>query len=283
MARTNTRTKKRNWLRFDSPEAYADFIAHDVPRSTWNRQDNFCGERMDAALGYLRNGHTKYLDAAQRIMSQLGDAQVFTSSVPVLRADVAGIIPNVPGLLAGHPQGMFARHFEESPSLAAPMSLYVETTVSAAVSHDQLIKRGVAMMAFTLAMEAMRPVDLYTVSFCSHSSAPGEYGVVCKIASRPMDIGRAVYMLTDPSFNRRLAFTAWGHLSGTGDSHDSFPWITSGGPSDGDYVNKIREIIGLEPDDVFIKGGYITDKLMLSDPVQWVKNMIAQHGGAKDE
>lgn len=280
--RTVNPNRKNHWIFFDSPEEYADYLENTVPRSTRNRQDSFCGDPFDTAIGYLKNGHTANLAAAQKIMDELGDAQVFTTQSPSIRPDVVGMVPNVPGLLSGHPQGMLARYWEESPSLAAPMSLFVEVTVSAGVSHDQLIKRGIAMLAFALVMETVRPVDLYTVSFVSHSSNPGKFGTIVKIASRPMDIGRAVYMLTDPSYNRRLAFTAYGHLSGTGDSHDSFPWI-NGSPSNPDYVDKMRDMLEMQPDDVFIKGGFLTDKLMLNDPVQWVKNMVAQHGGMKDE
>ena len=58
----------------------------------------------------------EHLPRLARIMDKLGTNEIFSISTPMLRADVAGIIPNVPGLIAGHPQGMFARHFEEGSS-----------------------------------------------------------------------------------------------------------------------------------------------------------------------
>lgn len=282
-------SKHINWRRFDSPEEYADYCER-LPRSICyyndtNRpsKDEFGGVDIPIACKYLRNGCTENLDEARKIMDQMGNENLFSMSVPMLRADVQGIIPNVPGLLAGHPQGMFARHIEETPALNAPLTVYFEASVSAGIDHDTLVRRGVAALAFVLAMEVIRPVDLYITCLWSHSQRAGVYGSVVRVPSRPMDLGRATYMMTDPSFYRRLAFSAVNDMSGTNSTKCSKPWVMDSGPTNKNYIPYMRELLDMQPDDIFIKGGYLLDRNMTDNPVQWVKDMIAQHGGNKDE
>ena len=39
----------------------------------------------------------------------------------------------------------------------------------------------------------------------------------------------------------------------------------------------------MEPDDIFICGGYLLDKVMLNNPVQWVKDMVTKHANQEKE
>jgi hypothetical protein len=271
-----------NWRRFESPEEFGDYLK-TIPSNLWSTSsEDFAGVQLPQAIDYLQKGNVHNLEAAQKIMHELNTDDLFSVNVPVLRPDVVGIIPNVAGLVAGHPQGMFARHFEELPSLNAPLTVYIETTTSAGVPTQHLINRGIATLAFVLAMETIRPVDLYTVSIGSHSRRDGIYGAVVKIASRPMDIGRAVYMLTDPSYGRRIFHSMSNEMSGTNQRCGVGPWCF-GSPSSDNYVPQMRKLLDMQPEDVYLKGGYLTDKLMLTNPIQWVKDMVAKHSNQTEQ
>lgn len=265
--------------RFDSPEEYAAYLK-PLPEAPGLHDRYWAGGAKSIGVEKLISGDNSRLAQAQAIIDKLDLAHIFSNDVPVLEPTVAGFIPNVPAAIAGHPESMFRRGFVESPSILAPLTMYIETTVSAGVTQEQLIARGVAVLAFVLAMETIRPVDLYTVSLISHNSRLGVYGAVTKIASRPMDVGRAVWMLTDPNYARMLLFTSAGEQHGL--DLDSGPWCFNSNPQDDIYVSKMRETLALQPDDVFMKGGYLFDKLMLTDPVAWVSKMISEHSGKQE-
>lgn len=266
--------------RFDSPEDYADYL-RNCREDVGIHDPRWAGGSLSHGIDKLINGDTIRLAQAQAILDKLDLAAVFSNDIPVLEPCIAGFAANVPAAIAGHPQAMFHRGFVESPSVMAPLSVYVETTVSAGVTQDQLVKRGVAVLAFCLAMELVRPVDLYCVSLISHDSRPGVWGAVTKIQSRPMDIGRAVWMLTDPNYARRCLFT--GATQQHGKQLDRGPWCFNSNPSADGYVANMRDILGMDADDVFMKGGYLFDTLMLNDPVAWVRKMIEQHSNKQGE
>jgi len=269
--------------RFDSPEVYADYLKA-IPAHYQNQDEqDWAGEGFNGAVNRLINGDTSRLAQAQAIIDKLDLAHIFSNDVPVLTPSIAGFIPNVPAAIAGHPEAMFRRGFVDSPSVLAPLTVYVECVASGGVTQDQLIARGVAVLAFVLAMEVIRPVDLYIALPHSHSRRPGVYCPVIKIQSRPMDLGRAVFMLTNPCFARRMFHTAINDLSGCGMKCGQGPWAWNSNPTDPKYEQHVRDLLQMQPEDVFMKGGYLTDQLMLTNPIEWVKKMIEKHRGSQDE
>lgn len=258
--------------RFDSPEAYGDWL-EQIPQEYVNMfdSDSFYGHSYKEALSKLYSGDTSQLDAAKQVMDQLQIDDLVSELQSTLVPTIAGFIPNVPALVAGHPEGMFKRQYIESPNVVTPLTVYVDVIVSGGLTHTELIKRGVACLAFVLAMETIRPVDLYTVQ-CTTGRSDKAYITTTKIASRPMDLGRAVWMLTNPSYARRLAFTGCSYLTGRFAGGWAF-----GGPSNNYYEKGMRKALEMLPTDVFIKGGHLYDDLMLTNPVKWVRKMVEQH------
>lgn len=275
-------SRPTNVRHFDSPEAYADWL-ETIPRHLHSDSPvSFAGAWLSEGVKILRAGNTDRLEDARAIMDKLDVEGLISSSMPILQSSIAGMVPNIPNAISGHPEAMFSRGYIESPNLTTPLNVYVETTVSSGISQQELINRGVAILAFVLAMEVVRPVELYIALPHSHSRRPGVYCPVIKIASRPMDLGRAVWMLTDPCFARRLFHTAINELSECGMQCSVGPWCW-GSPMTSNYETNFRELLDMQPEDVLLKGGYITDQIMLTDPVQWVKNMIAKHRGDVNE
>ena len=58
--------------------------------------------------------------------------------------DITGVLPNIPAYLAGHPQAMRRRTRIEFDS--APITIYADVFVSCAFKHEQIIKRGSAVL-----------------------------------------------------------------------------------------------------------------------------------------
>lgn len=239
----------------------------------WPEHDNWAGDRSTVGFEKMERGDTEYLSAAQAIMDKLMISDIFSYEAPILTPSVVGYIPNVPAAISGHPEAMYNRGFIESPSIIAPLNIYVETTLSAGLSQSELTARGVATAAFALAMETIRPVSLYALTIASHQYNPGTYGAIVKIASKPMDLGRATWMLASPTYSRRfrnlcINWQAERFRSGSG------PWAFNSSPGEAGYDNHMRKLLDMAPDDVFIKGGYLFDSLMITDPVTWVKAMV---------
>lgn len=267
--------------RFDSPEDYAAHLernckgyVHDYGGDDWQGYD------WNKALRVLREGDLTNVAAAEKIIADMHDANIFSSGIPLPVRSVVGYSPCVPAAITGHPRSMYTRNRSETLSLNSPISIYVETTVSAGVSHSELMSRGIAVLAFAMAMNITRPVSLYTASIGKPNSSSS--GSVVRINTSPMDLGRAAYMLTNASYCRQLAFAAMKEAApyGRQSNYISWPWDMM--PRDGVYQASMREMLGMEGDDVLIYGGHLFDDLMRTNPVQWVKDMLAKHSGNQE-
>lgn len=272
---------KINLQHFDSPEDYVEYLREHITygrRYINSYRDNsfFNGNDFDSALSKLELGDTTNLAAAQKIMDKLELAHLFANEMPILQTAVAGYMPCVPAYIAGHPQAMYERTTIENPSLNAPLRIYIENVVSGGVNKKQLVARGVATLAFTLAMETIRPVELYVVTGASIGGGNKVDGACVRVASRPMDLARAVYMLTDAGYARALHFVASG-IQNNKTMTGFVAWPFNSSPMDKNYETKMREVVGAEPNDVYLKGGYLFDEKMLNDPVQWVIDMVKLH------
>lgn len=253
----------------DSPEAYHSYLA-SIPeryvRLYDTESNSFYGGSYAANLERLRMGDRTNLDHAQKIMDQMHEQQVFSIGSPVLVPSMIGFIPNVPNYLAGVPQDMYNIEQDETPSPTSPIRIFFETTVSSMLTHKELTARGVAALALTLALSMVRPVQLYTATFGTIDSWGGKvHGSIVAVQANPIDLDRAVYMMTNPGFNRALAFPQICY-QGNYPHYSTIP-----------FPRDCRDICQCEPHDILIKGGHCDDKLMLSDPVAWVKQQLAKH------
>lgn len=277
---------KNIFTRFDSPEEYLVYLKAIYPVYKTEESDrSFMGDSLPLALRKLAEGDQTYLPAAQALIDKMADEQVFSEHLPIIETSVCGFMPNVPNAIRGVPKAMYTRYKSEHENLTTPLTIYVETLVSGGVDHNNLIQRGTAILAFVLAMNAIRPVEIYAVSIakphgCGGTGITG--GVVVKIPSKPLDLERAAFMLCDPAYYRRIAFAAmYEHAKVQVSGHIDWAWDSS--PTASEYVPQFREMLELQSNDVFLQGGYLFDKLMLENPVQWVKNLIRRHNGTEQE
>lgn len=269
------------WL--DSPEEYADYVQNKIPRSQWCTNSSlFAGRNMNEALDVLRHGDTKNLSRAEKIIQDMQDQEIFSIGLPMPVRCVHGYYPHVPSAIANHPKSMKRRVENDQIAINTPIRIFVETTVSTGVTTDQLTNRGIAALGFIMAMNLIRPVELYCLSVGYpkgvHTNTPHfkACGSVVKIASKPVDLQRACFMLTDVAYARRIACSAMYHMRNM-DYKSNIHWAWSLDPRLPQYQAQIREMLDLTEHDVVLYGGYIDDKLMLTNPIQWIKNMIEKH------
>ncbi len=264
--------------RFDAPEDYHKFL-QTVPRNDYYRNDRsgWGGGGWDASTHNLLNGSTQRLEQAEKLIEDMNDHQVFTTGMPYYAPAVVGAFPNVPAYIIGEPLDMYAKKDFPSESNTSPLIVWVETVVSGGRSLSELNARGVCALAFAMAMNKVRPTQVYAVSALGGHSSYTTSVISVRIESTPLDLGRAVFMLTDEAYARNLNFAASNTLMG---NQSTGNWAWGGYPTSDEYQQCVRAAVEAEKQDVYIPGGHLTDSLMLRNPIKWVKNMIAKHGGA---
>lgn len=281
MTTTYNIKSQTNFLVLDGPESYVNYLNKVPDNLNWSRYStdiDFHGMPWGQAINTLTNGHDKYLSQAQSLIDKMAEENVFAPHQPQIEAGMVGFMANVPAALAGQPYDMWNIVNSEEQSITTPLNIYVETLVSAGVSHHQLIQRGVCILAFVLAMSNIRPVELYTICIGQPYGATTG-GIMCRVPSKPIDLARACFMLCDPAYYRRLAFAAIADQSMSNQESVRWPWDDQ--PTTKTHEPKMRELLDMDEQDIFMPGGYLFDKQMLDNPVQWVKDKIQEYSGTK--
>lgn len=235
------------------------------------------GVNYDGALKDLLYGSIDRAVLAQKLFDDVVQANVETLGRDIITSSVVGQFPNVPAVLAGMPENMLIRSTTAEKSQYAPLKVVVDLFASYAITQQQFIRRGVAALAFTMVMNTIRPVDLYVAitggsAFLSRSSVAH----IIKVDSKPLDLPRAVWMVSDPSFFRRLGFCSIMHELRP---YQTMSWATKNYPDDCIPCSSRvgREWLNLDPQDVYLERMLYGDTLAVTDPMQWVNNMIKQY------
>lgn len=217
------------------------------------------------------------LDGAKRLLDKI-DATFRDRDIHSWQPAIAGAYACVPDWLHGRFDSMRVKHKEENDR--APIKVFIESCVSAGVSHDELIKRGTAITALLMRMNEERPVELYTFTSFRLTSIYGKHEThfAIKMDSAPVNITQVLQTFAEPSFLRMLNFNICDtvtreesqHQTTINWSRESLDWAT-GEKSHTSRADNLRAYWQLDPQDILVERGYLSDAaLMGSDPVAWV-------------
>jgi hypothetical protein len=257
-------------------ESMPDFLkvaAQGVDKNSIGSHLSWAGGRdLAESIKYIRDGATvneRGYRTTRELIDKI-DSGLHDRHVVQWMPSVVGAYPIVPEYLAGEPGHMRMRQLVESE--AAPVRVVVEVMVSAGVGEDAIIRRGAAIAALVMRMSEERPVELWA-SYHTVSHAIPEF--VCtgrvQLDSHPISLAQCVAVLTSTSFARTVCFN---HVSTvTGESLIGGGWEgTVGSEKRGKLL---RRLLQLEPQDVFMQGGYLDDaELFERDPVAWVNAQL---------
>lgn len=266
---------------YDGPEAFHTYCSNpEVQRAHMEGAVKYTtdwgGVNYSGALRDLVYGSVDRAQLAERLFNEVVEATMDTLGRNALVSSIVGDVPNVPAMLAGLPNSMFTRGIVDQKAQNAPIRIIVDVFASHMITQQQYIRRGVAALAFTMVMNTIRPIDLYVAITGSSMYIPrSAVAHVIKIDTKPLDLPRAVWMLSDPAFFRRLGFCSilhelrpYQHPTKKRDYlEDTIPCTSE------DNAKWLR----LEPEDVFIERLLYGDVLAVTSPIQWVNNMIKQH------
>lgn len=233
--------------------------------------------RSDEGIDILLNGDETHVEEAQKLVETL--ALSIETPRNTWHKDVWGVMPDVPAYLAGDPMNMWNVHKVSEDR--APIRVFVGLTSSAMIGDEDLIKRGVALAAFAIAMANVRPVVI--TPFITLGSSSYEYRrrgkkdddttrnmlISWDISTQPLVLSE-VMSLTRPEVTRYVGIEACRQLFGpiAADDpsfhHDSFSEV------------KMREHLGAQPNDLYLPVIHASDPI-LDDPVKWVNDTVAKY------
>lgn len=278
-----------NVARYDSPEEYADFLERDVSMGFRNHYYGAFSRvnrgSFDEAIKGLRYGDLKLAAEAEKIMDKLNHDGILSSGLPMPSRHVTGSLTILPLYEAGIPNCMVTRNMSDMRGINAPLNIYWDRFRSGALDGDAVVQRGIAITAFVMAMNNIRPVNLYFISAsCPHNASDnqrGLFGGLIRMETRPLDLARATWMFTSRHFSGALTFMSMRQrfIEATGCYPDEArgPLWLRFQPNSAAYEAEHRSIFEMGPDDIFMHGIHINERLSYTDPVAWVKQMIEKH------
>lgn len=264
--------KHSRLYRYDSIEHYCRTL----------EQMPYCSNRTRDCVRSLRSGNHAAAKEAQGIIEAMQDQGVFTQSARFVKPHYYGARPNISAVVAGHPKSMYKRRVPGA-SRSGPLTFYVDLVVSSGAAGITF-KRGVAIMALVLAMRRFRPCSLYAFDGTDHSICHSNRSHIVPVifyatAIEPTDLASACEMFTnsDIPFKPPREHATFRHK----DAQLTWAWDMK--PNSRLYKDGARRVLQMSPQDLFITGGYLDDRLMFDDTVAWVKRQVAIHNGLTEE
>ena len=225
------------------------------------------GDSISKLLDRCIAGDERRIGEAERLLDKLREEIEIPK--PQWQASQWGAFPSVPDYLSGEPDCM--RMMAWDPNQTAPVKVWFDPTSSAAIGHEDLAKRGTAVLALVMGLSQIRPVELWTFSDLD------AYGkdhalITAKIQTNPLMLSEACFALCNPGYARGLTYSYaerrmdfqgyWGFGDYCEDA--------------GERVETMRASLRADPMDVVIPGINRHDEL-LQNPLEWVRREIRRH------
>ena len=275
--------------RFDSAGAWADAAQACDNRytrasgSSWNGHTGF-----DDCVRLTRNGDLSTVAASDKLLTRFESAAQFDTKAHATVSAVAGGVPNVPAMLAGHPLAMRQRRRVEAPQ--APLTILADIGASAGVDADEMRKRGVAILALVRALAHVRPVTLYACAAMlpRGSVNPDTGGALSTCAwafpidTAPLDLARAAHILTNPSILRTAGFALVCQMGGNR-GMGSIAWANDNSAAYKRHmVTAWADVLNLDPADVLaIPAAHVNDD-NVKKPAVWLEQQLEKYGRAAE-
>lgn len=282
------RNDNMNTVSFDSITELAAWADKEIDESrryrrdsgSWYGRTDWATTTARCAMGYDAN-----VEEARKLLTKLESS--INVSTTVWESQVSGCFPIVPEYLAGEPECMY----EQTPSTAdtAPLSIYIDLTTSYSIEADEYRKRGLAVLALTMLLSAVRPVNLHLITVMGGKAAKGADGeqfsiVSARVETAPLDLTRAAYALTDVSVPRHLFYATAEKLHKFAGEWPTFKGSNYGKVTSEGYVNRVKELIGQGDEVLYIPAVCVIDSqadAMINRPVEWLNKKLTEFGGVQ--
>lgn len=252
--------------------------------SEWYKRARTC-RHTPYRIDFDFYGHANMNTCVRYCEDEIGEAQMRKAKELVGKVDASfrdrerdqwapspyGAYPVVPDYLAGDPFSMRLKHRDEDNR--APIRYYIEAVVSGGTSQHDMEQRAAGIAALAMRTAEDRPVELYAVIALKMDMG---YCAVIPISTHPIDLKNTIAMFATRENARMLAFGNGSTATGN-DFYRGCDWLF-GHPDQGnkgDREKLFRQVLGMDPQDVLMQGGYLSDAYEFGrDPVKWVHDQI---------
>jgi hypothetical protein len=222
-------------------------------RSGWQGGSN--REAYDTA----RKGDMKFVPGANAIIAKHLSEIDISSLTTKWELSPVGAFPCIPAYLAGEPENMFQQHVVTHNT--APVRVFVCGTSSGGIGAEELTKRGIAILAFSMALSQARPVEMW---FFQNLQGSGVH--LTKLSTQPPVLSELCAVIPSIPFSRGLGYDMQGKL---------FTGWHGGWSRFGYDLEGCRQLLCATDNDVVVPAIYIGDELTLN-PIAWVKRELTR-------
>lgn len=262
-------------LKYDSMSHLADAL--DKSKQYYESNTSWTGgETADQVSHKLRNGGDGKLANKAREYLDNFNMDIHTERPVHISSPYGGRFV-IPEAILGWPEP--ARRLVRRLEDAAPLTVYFSNTCSGGIDVNLMLKRGMAIMAFVMAMSYIRPVKVVYFSELGGKDAEKWTNVTFEVPTAPMSLSEAAYCMGSMSLTRGAAY-AIGQQSGNG-YHGQWAdhYTRLGGDKNSPaYKEFLRKAFNARADDVIIGSVYLDDPL-IKDPLKWLKTTLKQYMG----
>ncbi len=256
-------------IRFNSLGDFARRAAQ-VPDATLRANDARLGQMPEygnptnQAIYKCFHGETAHIPEAERILAQV-DAGIEIMA-PAWKPSVYGAYPMVPEFLAGAPDCMRVLHDELQDH--SPVTVFVASDLSIGVTQAMMLKRGIALLAMVMKLNAERPIKLAMISENMTRNLAEEHLIIVEIPTQPLHLATACFALTNRAFAQSLAYPVCSDTGG------SVRWPSNYDEGSPRWESYLRGKGILGPKDLYFKAAYLLDGEQYTNPVPWVNAQI---------
>lgn len=156
---------------------------------------------------------TGWAEGAQKVADRRSQFDAFLTAAKAAKAsrwdwDVTGQFIDVGRYLTGEPEVFGAEYDDGESNSARVVSIRLNSCVSASVSKESIIARGVTALVAVDLLESCGIRCEVILSQATESSTHVDHNVVVKKPSEPVDVDRLAFWLAHPSAFRRFGFKA---------------------------------------------------------------------------
>ncbi len=236
------------------------------------------GESATQSIDRTLHGDMTLVPEAERLLDRL-DAEVDIPR-PQWRPAVCGPYVNIPRLLNGEPAA-FMRMQDEADD-RSPVNILASVTCSAGIKAATLRKRGVVILALTMALARTRPVNLWTLNLSDgHRDNSGETLITARLQTSPLDLATACYALTSAGFVRRINYDL---ATAINDFRGLWPRAYSyGSGGQNRYMSELPARLGFDPKRTLVINPAELHDPLQTNPVAWIQSNIDRFRTADDE
>lgn len=259
--------------KFESVAAYGrhvkTLLGHTRARD-WGKSG--AGEALAQSVDYAINGNTRLVAEAEKLMGKL------ETSIEVKSRQwggaVAGAFPCVPDYLIGLPESM--RKLDDCVSDNVPLRIFCCTSSSGVMDWQQLQRRGIAVLAATMALCQSRPVELWTFTPFRGDGEHGECNVMVRVNSSPLCLSEACVALCSIGFDRNMGMTI-GYVEDRFDGGWARLLKDAGFNNEEQTIAACREMLGASEADLIIPPAHVNFQQIYTNPVGWVQTILNQY------